>query len=166
MQVSSESDIAGLLDRLIDDALPGRRGVGAWRALLRAHIILMRRLGADLEEKTGLTLGEFDVIAQLAEAGGELRMTELSDLVHMSPSAMTRRVSRLVESGLVCRSTAEGDARGVVVGLTQPGVARLIEAVPIHLREVSKLFLEQLDDQELDVLERALDKVTIDSRSG
>jgi DNA-binding MarR family transcriptional regulator len=79
---------------------------------------------------------------------------------------MTRRVARLVDEGLVRRSGADTDARSVVVGLTDTGVARLRETVPVHLRKVSELFIESLDDQELAVLARALDKVTLDCSFG
>jgi hypothetical protein len=52
--------------------------VDAWSALLRAHATLLRQLEADLEAETGLALADFDVLAQLAVAGGELRMTQLA----------------------------------------------------------------------------------------
>jgi DNA-binding MarR family transcriptional regulator len=155
-----------LMDRLIDDALPDQRGLGAWQSLIRAHAALMRELATDIVTKTGLTLGDFDVLAQLASAGGELRMTDLAARAFSSRSGMTRRVDRLVEEGLVGRSSADADARGVVVALTEPGLARLREALPIHLGRVSELFIERLDDQELAVLEGALDKVTPDCSFG
>jgi DNA-binding MarR family transcriptional regulator len=79
---------------------------------------------------------------------------------------MTRRVARLVDEGLVSRANADVDARGVVVALTDAGVARLTETAPVHLRGVSKLFVAQLDDQELAVLESALNKVTLDCTFG
>jgi DNA-binding MarR family transcriptional regulator len=166
MQIHSEIDLADLLDRLVADALPGRRGVEAWRSLLQAHATLMRRLATDLEKQTGLALGDFDVLAQLANAGGELRMTELAARAFTSRSGLTRRVARLVDEGLVRRAGAETDARGVVVALTDAGVARLAETVPVHLRGVAKLFVEQLDDHELGVLESALRKVTVDCTFG
>jgi DNA-binding MarR family transcriptional regulator len=160
MQVSSNTNTAALLDRLVDDALPGRRGVEAWLTFLQAHASLMRELSTDLATRTGLTLGDFDVLAQLALADGELRMTELAAKTFSSRSAMTRRVDRLVDEGLVGRSSADGDARGVVVALTDAGIARLSETVPVHLRGVAERFVERLDDQELAVLERALAKIT------
>jgi DNA-binding MarR family transcriptional regulator len=79
---------------------------------------------------------------------------------------MTRRVARLVKEGLVRRANADADARGVVVALTDAGVARLTETAPIHAREVSELFVARLDDQELAVLESALDKVIVDCNFG
>jgi DNA-binding MarR family transcriptional regulator len=166
MQVLSETDVAGLVDRLVADELPGRRGMDAWRSLLRAHATLMRQLETDLERETGLALADFDVLAQLAVAGGELRMTELAAQALISRSGMTRRVTRLVDKGLVRRANADADARGVVVGLTDAGVARLTETAPVHVRRVSELFVAQLDDQELAVLESALDKVTLDCTFG
>jgi DNA-binding MarR family transcriptional regulator len=166
MQISSQADVAGLLRRLVAQELPSGSGLEAWDAFLRAHATLMRRLDLDLAQATGLTLGDFDVLAQLARVGGELRMTDLAARVLLSRSGMTRRVTRLVEEGLVRRANADGDARGVVVALTDAGVARLTETAPVHLRGVSDLFVAQLDDQELAVLKNALDKVTVDCTFG
>jgi DNA-binding MarR family transcriptional regulator len=166
MQIPSETDVAGLLDRIVAEALPGRRGVGAWRAFLEAHASVMRQLATELAQETGLTLGDFDVLGQLAMAGGELRMTDLAARAFSSRSNMTRRIDRLVDEGLVRRANADDDARGVVVALTDAGVARLTETAPVHLRGVADLFVAHLDDEELAVLERALRKVTLDCSFG
>ena len=160
------TDVAGLLDRLVAAELPERRGLDAWVSLLQAHATLVRRLESDLERETGLALADFDVLAQLARAGGELRMTELAARALISRSGMTRRVAQLVEEGLVRRADADADGRGVVVALTDAGVARLAETAPVHARGISKLFVAQLDDQELAILERALGKVIIDCSFG
>jgi DNA-binding MarR family transcriptional regulator len=166
MQVYSQADVAELFRRLVAQGLLSRSGLEAWDAFLRAHATLMRRLDLDLAQATGLTLGDFDVLAQLARAGGELRMTDLAARVLLSRSGMTRRVTRLVEEGLVRRANADGDARGVVVALTDAGLARLTETAPVHVRGVSELFVAQLDDQELAVLTNALKKVAVDCTFG
>jgi DNA-binding MarR family transcriptional regulator len=166
MQALSESDVAGLVDRLVAEQLPGRRGLDAWTALLRAHATLVRQLETDLEKETGLSLADFDVLAQLAVAGGELRMTELADRALISRSGMTRRVARLVGDGLVRRANADEDARGVVVRLTDAGVDRLAETAPVHARGISQLFVTRLEDEELAALESALQKVIIDCNFG
>jgi DNA-binding MarR family transcriptional regulator len=169
MQVTADadpSDVGGVFDGLLADVWPGRRGLAAWSALLRAHATLMRQLESDLEAETGLALADFDVLAQLAQAHGELRMTELANRALISRSGMTRRVARLVEEGFVRRASAGGDARGVVVALTEAGIARLTETAPVHARGVTKLFVGRLDDEELAVLERALSKVTVDCTFG
>ena len=71
-----------------------------------------------------------------------------------------------MEDGLVRRTSADTDARGVLVGLTDAGLDRLAETVPVHLRRVAELLTERLDDEELAVLERAFDKVTVDCSFG
>jgi len=166
MQIFPENDVAEVFDRLVEEQVPGRRGLEAWRSMLRAHATLMRRLDTDLERETGLALADFDVLAQLAEAHGELRMTELADRALISRSGMSRRVARLADEGLVRRDRARSDARGVVVALTHAGMARLGETAPVHARGISKLFVAQLDDQELALLEHALNKVIVDCSFG
>jgi DNA-binding MarR family transcriptional regulator len=166
MQVPSKSDVTGLLDGLVARELPSGSGLEAWGSFLRAHATLMRRLEVDLAKATGLALADFDVLAQLARAGGELRMTDLADRALISRSGMTRRVAGLVKEGLLRRANADADARGVVVALTDAGVRRLTESAPVHLRGVSELFVAQLDDRELAVLKNALDKVTVDCTFG
>jgi DNA-binding MarR family transcriptional regulator len=155
MQVLSEPDVAALVDRLAAAELPREHGLAAWRSLLEAHATLIRQLEVDLERDTGLALADFDVLAQLALAGGELRMTELAARALISRSGMTRRVARLVDEGLVRRVT-----------LTDAGVARLAETVPVHARGVAALFVAKLDDQELVALEGTLSKVTLNCSFG
>src|SRR5437588_3759471 len=145
MQVPTRNELPDIVERLTRSQLPGGRGLGAWRSLLRSHATLMRQLETDLEQRTGLPLADYDVLAQLAIGGGELRMTELANRALISRSGMTRRVARLVEEGLVRRANTDADARGVVVALTDAGIARLTETVPVHLRGVSELFVAQLD---------------------
>ena len=166
MQVLAEPDTAAVLDRLVDEQLPGRRGLEAWRSLLQAHATLVRQLETDLVKETGLALADFDVLAQLAIAGGQLRMSDLAARALISRSGMTRRVARLVEEGVVQRTSADADARGVVVGLTDAGLTRLQETVPAHVRGIAHLFVARLDEQEIAILEQTLKKVTIDCDFG
>src|SRR4051812_14636858 len=121
MQVPHERDVAAEVERAVAAELPRPNAQEAWRTFLQAHATLVRRLETDLESQTGLALADFDVLIQLACAGGQLRMTELADRALISRSGMTRRVARLVTDGLVSRCSAENDARGVVVSLTPDG---------------------------------------------
>jgi DNA-binding MarR family transcriptional regulator len=164
--LETTTDPAAAVEQAIKAALPDGRGFDAWRAFLRAHATLMRQLATDLALKSHLPLGDFDVLAQLAAAGGELRMTDLATKVFSSRSAMTRRVDRMIDEELVRRARSGADAREVVIALTPAGLTRLIEAVPVHLAGVSALFIERLDDDELAVLERALNRVSRDCSFG
>jgi DNA-binding MarR family transcriptional regulator len=165
-QIHGKSDVRALLDQLVADALPGESGLEAWRSFLQAHATLMRWLASDLAEKTGLSLGDFDVLGQLANAGGELRMTDLAARAFSSRSGMTRRIDRLVDEGLVARTSSDADGRGVEVALTDAGVARLAETAPVHLRAVADLFVARLSERELVALKKALDKVSVDCEFG
>jgi DNA-binding MarR family transcriptional regulator len=93
-------------------------------------------------------------------------MTELAERTLSSRSAMTRRIDRMADEGLVRRANADGDARGVVVELTDAGVQRLTETAPVHLRGVAELFVARLDDQELAALQSTLEKVIHDCTFG
>jgi len=166
MQVAADEDIASRLARVVATELPMERGLGAWSALLQSHATLVRRLETDLESDTGLALADFDVLAQLALAGGQLRMSDLADRALISRSGMTRRVARLVGEGLVSRESAAADARGVIVTLTPQGESRLLETAPVHARGVASLFVDRLDDQELESLETTLGKVKVDCSFG
>jgi DNA-binding MarR family transcriptional regulator len=77
-----------------------------------------------------------------------MRMTELADPALISRSGMTRRVARLVDEGLVRQANVDCDAGGVIVALTDAGVARLTETWPVHARAISDLFVAPRDDQE------------------
>src|SRR5438270_1196096 len=140
MQVDTQHDAPDLLESRMANQLPGGRGLEAWHSLLHAHATLMRQLAIDLERETGLALADFDVLAQLSVAGGELRMTELAARALISRSGMTRRVARVVDEGLVRRDNAGTDGRGVVVALTDAGMTRLTETAPAHVRGVTELF--------------------------
>src|SRR6478752_6360605 len=59
MQVSPPTDISTELERLVNEAIPGGRGVSTWQALLRAHASLLRDLATELPTSTGVTLGDF-----------------------------------------------------------------------------------------------------------
>src|SRR5438270_3724694 len=145
MQVDPQLDASDLSDLPMASKPPEGRGLEAWHSMLQAHATLMRQLAMDLERETGLALADFDVLAQLSVGGGELRMTELAARALISRSGMTRRVARLVDEGLVRRRTADADGRGVVVALTDVGMARLTETAPVHVRGVSERFVGKLD---------------------
>jgi DNA-binding MarR family transcriptional regulator len=119
----------------------------AWFGFLRTHADITRQIDADLRARAGLTLGEYDVLVQLAGGPvGGMRMSELARAVVLSPSGLTRRVARLEQVGLVER-IAE-NARIVRSTLTTAGRAVLARGAPVNLEGVQSLFLDQLDDAE------------------
>lgn len=135
--------------------------LAAWRAFLQAHRRLVDRLAAELAEAHDLPLTWYDVLVNLQEAGDRrLRMTDLADRVLLSQSGLTRLVDRMAAAGLVDRQRCSEDRRGVYVGLTHAGYARLREAAPVHVAGVAAHFGDLLDAHEAAVLSAALERIT------
>ena len=137
----------------------------AWMAFLHASTRLMERLDAELEVH-GLSLADYEILVHLSdEPTGELRMTELAALTLVSRSGLTRRLDRLVESGLVSRRSCATDRRGVLAVLTPAGRTRLEEAAPTHVEGVRRHFLNQLQGHDLGSLADGLNAVGASSES-
>jgi DNA-binding MarR family transcriptional regulator len=121
-----------------------------WRAFLRAHAEVTRRLETDLLAEHQLPLAWYDVLVQLVEAPDRrLRMTDLAGDVLISRSGLTRLVDRLVAEGLVRRERAEDDARGTFAVMTDEGYKRLRAATPTHLRGVASYVVDRVSADEL-----------------
>jgi DNA-binding MarR family transcriptional regulator len=128
-----------------------------WRAFLRSHAQVAKRLEADLVASSDLPLAEFDVLFQLALAPSHrLRMNELADRVLLSRAGITRLVDRLVADGLVARVKCASDARGSYAVLTELGVARFEQARPGHMAGVRRYFLDSFSRPELATLAELL----------
>src|SRR4051794_19296376 len=136
------------------------RELGAWRAFLRAHSTINRKLEAELLAEHDLPLASYDVLLQLAESEDRcLRMTELADRVLLSRSGLTRLVDRLERDGLVKRQACLNDARGTLAVLTERSLERLRGAAPTHLRGISEHVTSRLTPAELEELKRLMLKL-------
>ena len=133
------------------------REMRAWRAFLGAHASVVSKLTAEMREQHDLPLTWYDVLVQLEEAGGSVRMHELADHLLLSRSATTRFVDRLEKAGLINRQACPSDRRGTFVVLTDAGRARLRDVAPDHLDGVARVFASRLEPAELDLLARALE---------
>lgn len=137
----------------------------AWRAFLDAQAAVLRQLEADLLKADGTTLAEFDVLIQLRLAhGGQLRMSDLSERVRLSPSGITRLVDRLARAGLVKRGRCATDRRGTWAILTPAGRERIDRLRPIHFRSVRDHFARHLRAEQLSLLAVALEELAQSER--
>ena len=128
-------------------------GLAAWKGFLRAHSRLTRELDDELRQRHGFALGDFDVLAQLAEVpDGRLRMCDLASAVVLSPSGLSRRVDRLERAGLVTRERAERDARNIEARLTAAGKRRLGKLGATHRGGVKQRFADRYSARELESL--------------
>ena len=132
----------------------------AWRGLLRAHALLVKRLDAELEAAHGLPLTSYEVLLHLAHSeAGKMRMCDVAESVLLSRSGLTRLVDRLERDGYVERVSCPDDARGAFARLTEAGEARFRDAQATHLAGVREHFLEHFGPEELDVLGDAWERV-------
>lgn len=128
-----------------------------WRAFVRAHAEVSRRLDEDLRSEHGLSLQEYVTLLILVEAPSRrLRMGRVAEALTLSKSGATRLIDRLVDDGLVERVTCTSDARGSEARLTEAGVQRLRTAAPTHLRGIADYFLATIDEADLPDIERVM----------
>src|SRR5690349_3134100 len=75
----------------------------------------------------GLTRGEMMILFSIMRACGPegpgLKVSELSNLLHVSAPTMTQQVNSLVASGFVDKSADPADRRAVRITLTEQGAA-------------------------------------------
>ena len=97
-------------------------------------------------EALALELWEYDVLSALRRQGAPyvLPATRLARETDLSSGAMTNRIDRLEERGLVRRRQARNDRRGVNVSLTAKG-RRLIDKAIQHRLESARDSLAALD---------------------
>src|SRR5436305_12323017 len=100
--------------------------LSAWIAMLRGHAELTRAMNARLLAEHGLTVNDFDVLVQLADAPGHaLRRVDLADRVVLTPSGITRLHEGLGRYGFASTRRSNTDA----------GVADDLQAAPgVHKR--------------------------------
>ena len=74
----------------------------------------------------------------------------------LSESGVSRMLAWMEEAGLVARSTADDDRRGVEIAMTDDGRAALRAAIESHLRLVASLFTDRLTATDRTALSRVL----------
>ncbi len=127
--------------------------------ILGRLMILSRLLDRGVEQilqPYDLSIPEFDMLAVLRRCGPPFRQSvgELRAHSLLSSGAMTNRVDRLEQKGLVQREPNPEDRRGVLVVLTKKGRVLIDQVVPERLKEghgrVS--VLSKKDRQQLEAL--------------
>jgi DNA-binding MarR family transcriptional regulator len=122
------------------DVAPPGDVVTAWRDMVACHAAICAALERELGERHALGVSDFEVLDRLAESpDGKCRAQDLADSVHLSQSALSRLVDRLLKNNLVERCACDDDRRGIYVVLTAEGLRRQAEAAVTHRDILARL---------------------------
>jgi DNA-binding MarR family transcriptional regulator len=92
-------------------------------------------------------------------------MAELTERAPLSQSRVSRLVAELETRGLLERSSAEVDGRGVKVSITPKGIEKFKAAQETHLAGLRRLLFSHLSRAEIDQLASITEKI-IDACEG
>ncbi|WP_029289826.1 MarR family winged helix-turn-helix transcriptional regulator [Cellulomonas sp. HZM] len=129
----------------------------SWRAFRDGVVRLFAALEHDLEQRTGLSSAEYEVLVRLSEAPGRTsRMSGLADDLAHSRSRLTHTIRRMEERGLVVRAQCSADARGVNCTMTELGWTTLVAAAPQHVQSVRDRLVDVLTPEQFAALGTAM----------
>src|SRR5690349_2634663 len=134
----------------------------AWRGFLLAHDRIWRSIQEGLAP-LNVSMAEYSMLALLGEAGPKgMRMSDLAERRLMSSGGFTRLADRLESRGLIARRQSAVDARSIDATLTSEGRALLRKAWRQQYRDLRRLFLDRLDDDDLRQLAEIWDRLAVE----
>lgn len=121
-----------------------------WRLILGSIRKINRGMEETLMAGGEVSMSEFAVLVALSEAeGNALRLRELCADLEWDRSRTSHQVTRMEKRGLVTKSKSVGDARGVIVRITDEGLERLERAVPEHVESVRRIVFDHLNEKDI-----------------
>lgn len=111
-----------------------------------------------LKKGYGISIPDWRVLLLLVQ-GGPMSIRDLASLSKADKALVSRVVTRLIESGLVSKESDTYDARLVQISITEKGLGIFNGVLP-HAATRQRILQGILEPDELDVLDRALDKLT------
>jgi len=128
-------------------------------ALMESVSLLHHAVEQQLRAEGDLSYVQFQLLARLADAQGQLTMTELADGVVYSRSGLTHQAGLLEKAGLVTRGLSRDDQRSTLVTITEAGRARVAQVLPGHIQVAHALLFAPLSDQDLQALNDIMTRV-------
>jgi DNA-binding MarR family transcriptional regulator len=134
--------------------------VRAWTRLLRAYVSTRRLLSAELQERHGLTINDYEALLVLSRAeDARMKRVELARNLMLTPSGITRLLQGLEDAGLVERASCATDLRVTYAQLTDAGRDKLEAASSGHVASIRALFEEHFADDEIGAIAEILGKL-------
>src|SRR6201999_1701539 len=127
-----------------------------WRTYLRMSSLLPAALNRELQQDSGLTLPEYEVLVQLSETPQRrLRPFQICEALNWEQSRLSHQLTRMERRGLVTRRECAADGRGAFIELTAAGADAVDAAAPRHVATVRRLIFDQLGDAQRASFEQA-----------
>ncbi|WP_439564653.1 MarR family winged helix-turn-helix transcriptional regulator [Microcella sp.] len=126
--------------------------VGAWEALFRAQVSVLRQLNAEFPTSE-ISFTEYDVLFNLSRAPGRrMRIRDLIPHLLLSQPSVSRLIDRLAARGLVDKLPDATDARGTIVALRPEGYELFKRVAVVHADAIARRVGSRLDVDELQQL--------------
>ena len=136
--------------------------VGFWVNLAQTASVLRARLAQRLEVELHLAPEEAEMLMRLvAEPDNRLRMAEVSDLLLVGKSSVTRMVDRLIARGLVERASCPSDRRVVYAAITEQGKTLLVQAVPAFVEALTESLAPHAEAADLALVRDKLRQILV-----
>jgi DNA-binding MarR family transcriptional regulator len=133
--------------------------IRAWSHLLGAHALSLRAIEGRLTAAGQPPLAWYDVLLELARAGGQLRIGELGERLVVEPHNVTRLLDRLEEHGLLKRQRASDDRRGVFAVLTEKGASLRKQMWAAYRGAIQEVLGAAVTTHEAEMLTATLKKI-------
>ena len=138
---------------------PDPQQLGAYFALMEAVSLLQHNVEQQLRTEGDLSYVQFQLLARLADAHGQLTMTQLADGVVYSRSGLTYQAGLLADAGLITRGPSPDDERATLVTITEKGRALVDRILPGHTQVVRRLLFDSLSTDDLHHLGEIMTRV-------
>lgn len=135
-----------------------------WVNLLQTTNVVRALISEKLGSELGVSPEEVELLMRLSVApDNRLRMVEVSNLMLVSKSGVTRLVDKLEERGLVKRALCPTDRRVVYTEITERGLETLREAAPLLVAGLVEYLGRHLERRQVEKMSAGLHGVLVEN---
>jgi DNA-binding MarR family transcriptional regulator len=143
------------METIVQDAPEGHKvELRLWLRLLSTVNLISREIRRRLRAECGLTLPQFDLLAQLDRTEDGVRLGELSQRMMVTNGNITGLIARLEADGLIAREVAGNDRRVAVARLTATGRTRFRAFAAAHETWLAEMLADLDGEARAALLER------------
>ncbi|PXY22490.1 MarR family winged helix-turn-helix transcriptional regulator [Prauserella muralis] len=137
----------------------GPEQLATYFVLMESVSLLQHAVEQQLRADGDLSYVQFQLLARLTDAQGQLTMTELADGVVYSRSGLTYQAGLLEKAGLVTRGPSPDDERATLVTITDAGRQRVDQVLPGHVEVARRLLFAPLSGEDVRALGDVMTRV-------